>query len=300
MLLTRRLRRLAAGVAAAALGAVAACTTDSTAPASSGSNNSALSAPEASLLGEAVAADAQSVLDGATLSGGLFLPGLAAPIAPFASGTAFCMPTRSPSPPANSDADPVPDSVRIAFSACAFASATEADTVRGAIDIVDPTPTTTDRSVKTVFTDFSWVHVRDGRRRSLELNGTREAIRDASVISLIEKDFKSTYTFPDGSTSSHDRTWNSTFTAATPGSIQPDAPLPSGTLSIDGTSTWTHGTNSYSLTVSTDPLLHYNASCTARPKFDAGTLKTTVTRNSTTSTVTIAFTACGQYTVTRS
>src|SRR5207249_4067212 len=85
MLLTRRLRRLAAGVAAAALGAVAACTTDSTAPASSGSNNSALSAPEASLLGEAVAADAQSVLDGATLSGGLFLPGLAAPIAPFAS-----------------------------------------------------------------------------------------------------------------------------------------------------------------------------------------------------------------------
>ena len=300
MLLTRRLRRLAAGVAAAALGAVAACTTDSTAPASSGSNNSALSAPEASLLGEAVAADAQSVLDGATLSGGLFLPGLAAPIAPFASGTAFCMPTRSPSPPANSDADPVPDSVRIAFSACAFASATEADTVRGAIDIVDPTPTTTDRSVKTVFTDFSWVHVRDGRRRSLELNGTREAIRDASVISLIEKDFRSTYTFPDGSTSSHDRTWNSTFTAATPGSIQPDAPLPSGTLSIDGTSTWTRGTNSYSLTVSTDPVLHYNASCTVRPKFDAGTIKTTVTRNGTTSTVTIAFTACGQYTVTRS
>src|SRR5439155_215529 len=83
-------------------------------------------------------------------------------------------------------------------------------------------------------------------------------------------------------------------------SIQPDARLPSGTLSIDGTSTWTRGTNSYSLTVSTDPVLHYNASCTVRPKFDAGTIKTTVTRNGTTSTVTIAFTACGQYTVTRS
>jgi hypothetical protein len=300
MLPTRRLRRLAAGVAAAALGAVAACTTDSTAPGPSGSNSPALSAPEASLLGEAVAADAQSVLDGATLSSGLFLPGLASPIAPFASGTAFCAPTRSPSPPANSDADPVPDSVRIAFTGCAFASATEADTVRGTIDIIDPTPTTTDRSVKTVFTDLAWVHVSDGRRRSLELNGTRETIRDASVISQIEKDFKSTYTFPDGSTASHDRTWNSTFTAATPGSIQPDAPLPSGTLSIDGTSTWTRGTNTYSLVVSTDPVLHYNADCTMRPKFDSGTLHVTVMRNGTTSNVTIAFTACGQYTVTRS
>src|SRR5207302_4692603 len=42
------------------------------------------------------------------------------------------------------------------------------------------------------------------------------------------------------------------------------------------------------------------ASCTVRPKLDAGTSKTTVTRNGTTSTVSIAFTACGQYTVTRS
>jgi len=176
----------------------------------------------------------------------------------------------------------------------------EADTVRGTIDIVDPTPAVADRSVKTVFTDLTWVHVRDGKVRSLVVNGTRETDRDASVIAQIEKDFKSTYTFPDGSTASHDRTWNSTFTADAAGSIQPDARLPSGTLSIDGTSTWTHGTNSYALTVSTNPVLHYNASCTARPKFDAGTLKTTVTRNSTTSTVTIAFTACGQYTVTRS
>src|SRR2546426_3699498 len=80
----------------------------------------------------------------------------------------------------------------------------------------------------------------------------------------------------------------------------PISRLPSGTLSIDGTSTWTRGTNTYALAVSTDPLLHYNASCAVRPKFDAGTLHVTVTRNGTASNVTIAFTACGQYTVTRS
>src|SRR5438034_202201 len=201
---TRHLRRLAAGVAAVALAVVAACTNETTSPASSNSNNPALSVPEASLLGEAVAADAQSELDGATLSSGMFLPGLGAPITPFGSGDGFCMPTRSPASPANADGDRVPDSV------------------------------------------------------------------------------------------------NSAFTADVPGSIQPDARLPSGTLSIEGTSTWTRGTNTYSLVVSTDPVLHYNASCTVRPKFDAGTLHVTVTRNGTASNVTVAFTACGQYTVTRS
>ena len=297
---TRHLRRLAAGVAAVALAVVAACTNETTSPASSNSNNPALSVPEASLLGEAVAADAQSELDGATLSSGMFLPGLGAPITPFGSGDGFCMPTRSPASPANADGDRVPDSVRIAFTDCGFSMGTDADTVRGTIDVVDPTPTVADRSVKTVFTDLTWVHVRDGKVRSLVVNGTRETDRDASVISQTEKDFKSTYTFPDGSTASHDRSWNSTFTADVPGSIQPDARLPSGTLSIDGTSTWTRGTNTYSLVVSTDPVLHYNASCTVRPKFDAGTLHVTVTRNGTASNVTVAFTACGQYTVTRS
>jgi hypothetical protein len=51
---------------------------------------------------------------------------------------------------------------------------------------------------------------------------------------------------------------------------------------------------------STDPVLHYNAGCTVRPKLDSGTLHLTLTRNGATSNVTIQFTGCGQYTVTRS
>ena len=83
------------------------------------------------------------------------------------------------------------------------------------------------------------------------------------------------------------------------GSILPDMPLPSGTLSVNGSSTWTRNTNTYSLTVSTNPDLHFNATCTVRPKFDSGTVHATVVRNGATSNVTIQFTACGQFTVTR-
>ena len=96
------------------------------------------------------------------------------------------------------------------------------------------------------------------------------------------------------------RTWESIFTADVAGSIMRDALLPSGTWSVNGTSSWTRGQRSYSLTVTTNPPLHYNASCTTAPRFDAGKLTAVVVRNSQTVTVTIEFTACGEYTVTRS
>jgi hypothetical protein len=66
------------------------------------------------------------------------------------------------------------------------------------------------------------------------------------------------------------------------------------------TSSWTRGTRTYSLTVTTNPPLHYTATCTTFPRFDAGTLTAAITRNGQTMNVVIQFTACGQYTVTRS
>src|SRR2546422_5185632 len=145
----------------------------------------------------------------------------------------------------------------------------------------------TDRSVKMVFKDFTRIEVEDGRARSMVLNGTRQSSRDANMISQSETNFQTTYTFGGGGTASHTRTWAVTFTADVPGSILPDMPLPSGTLSINGTSTWTRNTNTYSLTVLTDPVLHYKASCTIRPRFDSGTAHATVGSNGNTSSVTI-------------
>lgn len=288
----RHLRWLPAAGVAFAVVLVAACSSDSTAP-----KNPALSLDEARSLGEAMNADAESELEGMTLADGVFLPGMPAPALDGSPTT--CVPTRSPLPVANSDGDRVPDSVEVTFPGCAFAAGDEADTIRGAIDIIDPTPTTTDHAVKMVFKDFTRIEVEDGRERSIVMNGTRQSSRDATMISQSETNFRTTYTFRDGGTASHTRNWTVTFTADVPGSIQPDMPLPSGTLSINGTSIWTRNTNTYSLTVVTNPVLHYDATCTVRPKFNSGTVHVTVVRNGTTSNVTIQFTACGQYTVTR-
>jgi len=294
-MLVPRLRSLAACAIPAALVLVAACGTENMAP-----KTPALSRAQADSMGQVMVAEVQSELDGITLSAGGLAPALAAPGGPMADGGLGCIPSFSPIPAANSDSDRVPDSVRITFPNCAFAEGDEADTISGSIDIIDPTPAVTDRALKLAFTDFRRVEVEGTRSRSTLVNGARESLRDANEISQSETDFHTVFTFGDGRTATSDRNWNATFTADVAGSIQPDAALPSGTLDVAGTATFTRDTNSFALTVSTSPVLHYNAACTVRPKFDAGTFMATVTKNGATSNVTIAFTACGTFTVTRS
>ena len=55
-----------------------------------------------------------------------------------------------------------------------------------------------------------------------------------------------------------------------------------------------------SSTMETVAPLHFDPACEFRPRFDAGQVTIVATRGAQTSTVTIEFTACGQYTVTRS
>lgn len=289
-------RRSMIGLALAAGAALAACSTDHTGPAAG-----VLSQAQADSLGDVVTADIQSELDVATATSGTGLvPG--APVGPLTGPPLLCLPQISPAQPANSDGDRVPDSVRITFTNCVISFRQSSDTVRGTIDIVDPTPTITDRSLRQVFTDFARIFVdRHGHVASITLNGARQAIRDSAELSQTSTNFRTDYRFSNGDSASDLRNWNIVFTAASAGAIRPDAPLPSGTLTINGSSTLTlNDTTVFSLQVSTPVTLHRDATCDLRPQFDAGTVVAVVTKKGVTATITIQFTACGQFTVTRS
>jgi hypothetical protein len=283
-------------LAVAALVALAACRTEQMAS----PHTAILTQAQADSLGDVVSADVQSELDAATASSGLgFIPG--APVGPLTANPLFCVPQISPTPPADADSDRVPDSVRITFDNCAVGFNNQ-DTVRGTIDIVDPTPSVRDRSIKQVFTDFERIFLdRHDHRASFSVNGTREIIRDSSEISQTSTDFRTVYTFANGDSVTDLRNWAIVFTADVPGSIHRDAPLPSGTLTINGSSTVTFNDSTvFSLEVTTPTTLHRDATCDQRPQFDAGKVVAVVTRHGTTATITIAFTACGQFTVTKS
>jgi hypothetical protein len=277
---------------------LAACSnSDRTAP-----QGPSLSQAQADSMGDVVVADVENELDAGTATTGAgFVPG--APAAGLAASPMVrCIPQVSPLPAVNSDADRVPDSIRVTFTDCVIGFRRGADTIRGSIDIVDPTPMGTDRSLRLVFTDFARIFVdRHDHTASLTVNGSREAIRDSSQLSQTETDFRTDYVFGDGTTASHVRNWAIDFEADVPGSIVHDAWLPSGVLTIEGSSTFTrNATTKFDLQVSTPTPLRFDATCNDRPRFSAGTLMAVVTRQGTTSTVTILFTACGQFTVTKS
>ena len=285
------------GIAAVlALGAQA-CANDTTTPASL-----VLSQPQADSMAEQVAFDAEDEASGATITTGASAAAAASLAGPGSAGFSHCTPTRTPASPADADGDGVPDSVRVDFTGCVLSFPLETDTVRGTIDVLDPTAHVADHAVERIFTNLARVRVYtiSGKFTSETRNGIRLTSHDATTLSSTETNLKTDYVFRNGGAATHVKTWTSGFTADVAGSIQPDQPLPSGTWNIAGTSSWTRGANSYALTATTNPALHYNATCTAAPRFDAGTLTLAVVRNAHSATVTIQFTACGQYTVTRS
>lgn len=288
--------RLWAGVAALAVTGAMGCSSDSSSP-----STPAVTAALADSLGEAVVGDINLGVAGATSTGADASFQASAGIA-LTPPSFACSVTRTPDSPANSDGDPVPDSVRFAFSNCVFTLPAESDTLKGTIDFIDPTPDVTDRSIERKFTDYGWVQVRNasGRMTSVILDGTRRASRDSSSLTQTDSGMVTTYTFGNGSTATHTRTWSFQFTADSANTVLPDSALPAGTWTVNGNSTWTRGAATFNLLVSTPTPLHHDPACTAIPTFDAGTLRIDVTRaGGGTSTVTIQFTGCGSYTVTR-
>jgi hypothetical protein len=291
---------LALGTAVALALGVTACNKDGgTAPATP-----LLSQVQAESLAKTVVADVAGEISTATMdgsSGAAMAPSDAS--APVSSSAATqCLPKESPTPVADADKDGVPDSVRFDYSGCVISYPLAIDSLSGTIDLIDPTKLTADHAVARVFTDFKRVAVNlvSGAKTSVTENGTRMASHDGTTLRSSETNFRTDYVYANGGTAEHVRTWESIFTADVAGSIMPNTLLPSGSWSVNGTSSWTRGQNSYSLTVTTNPALHYNASCTNAPRFDAGKITAVVVRNSKTMTVTIEFTACGVFTVTRS
>ncbi|MEO8201926.1 MAG: hypothetical protein ABI679_15450, partial [Gemmatimonadota bacterium] len=257
-----------------------------------------LSASQAQDVADVIVTDADAMLDAGQVD-----PNTGIAVAPSIGRSAPppCTPVISPNPPINSDADAVPDSARFDFTGCSFSRGNYAFVLSGVIDILDPTGAGSGFGIRAIFTGFTSVRtfVPTSRTVTTEFNGIRQLTGDANGLSELITDFHTDITLPARGTISHIKNWNASFTADTPGSIQPASPLPSGILNVAGTSTWARGNDErFSLTLTTSGL-HFNASCTVAPRFDAGSSTAVVTRGDQTTTVLIEHTACGQYRVTR-
>ncbi|MDH4131424.1 MAG: hypothetical protein OEV95_06420 [Gemmatimonadota bacterium] len=274
-----------------------ACSDDSNSP----SSTESLNAAQAAALGEEVAIDVAEMIEASDFDPATGM-GLLRGAAFMGGPPGSCTVDITPTAPANSDSDAVPDSVRFDYTTCVFTRGAMTHTLSGTIDVLDPTPTTTDLAVRMVFTSFlrSLFNSVTDKTVSALMDGERLIVLTSDSLTHTVTDFQTDYTFANGVTATHLKNWVGKFYADVPGAIVLGSPLPAGLFTLNGTSDWVRDGKTWDVVTATSIPLHFDPACTALPPFDAGKLTQTVTRGDLVTTIEIEFTNCGVYTVTRS
>ena len=212
-------------------------------------------------VGETVRDEIEAALSSLTL--GSSLDPIGTTQAPPQAASMLAVPCVSPSSPADSDGDGVPDDATYLFTAppCDFIGwrGGKLDIV-GSLRIQDPTPTGagfgyegTLTGLRSRFTSADGKVIYDVTR-----NGTRTLSGSVTGL-LLTADLQVIRTFAGHPDAAIDKQWALNFTPTTP--LQINAPLPSGSLDVAGTMDWTRGTEHFAMTVTTPTLLQYDASC---------------------------------------
>jgi hypothetical protein len=202
-----------------------------------------------------------------------------------------------PSDPADTDGDGVPTSAEYIITAppCRFEDIrnTTLDMI-GRLQIDDPDPGAggagfdyngTLVNLRSSFrgkdADHSYSITRNGTR---VLTGTTAGLELATDLQLLR-------TFPGLSDAAVDVQWTISFDPDTP--LQINHPVPAGALAVAGTMDWLRGTESYALTVSTPEPLHFDVTCDAAQRFDAGEVHAAGTFGDLTGYVRVRWGDCG-------
>ena len=202
-----------------------------------------------------------------------------------------------PSDPEDTDGDGVPNSAEYILTAppCRFEDIRNAtlDMV-GRLQIEDPVPGAggagfayngTQVNLRSSFrgkdADHSYSVTRNGTR---VLTGTTAGLALTTDLQLLR-------TFPGLSDAAVDVQWSVAFDPDTP--LQINHVLPAGALDVTGTMDWLRGTESFALTVSTAEPLHFDASCEAAQRFDAGEIHAAGTFGDLTGYVRVRWGGCG-------
>jgi hypothetical protein len=202
-----------------------------------------------------------------------------------------------PSDPADTDGDGVPTSAEYIITAppCRFEDIrnTTLDMV-GRLQIDDPDPGAGGAGFEY---NATLVNLRNSFRGkdadhsySITRNGTRVLTGSTAGLELAT-DLQLLRTFPGLSDAAVDVQWTVSFEPDTP--LQINHAVPAGALAVTGTMDWLRGTESYALTVSTPEPLHFDATCRAAQRFDAGEVHAAGTFDDLTGYVRVRWGDCG-------
>jgi hypothetical protein len=234
-----------------------------------------------------------TVRDMAEASFDAFLP--ARLLQPLSTGQA-ADPCVTPSSPADTDGDGVPNDASYTFTAppCRFGDVRgfNLDAV-GQLRITDPAPETAGFGANIAFTNlrFSLTAEDSDQDYSITRNGTVVLAGTTAGLELTT-DLQVTRTFTGLSDAAAEHQWTVGFDPEN--TLQINQPLPSGSVTVAGTVNWLRQNESFELTVTTVTPLHYDAGCGATgQRFDDGELRVSGTFGETPGSVRIVWEDCG-------
>jgi hypothetical protein len=200
--------------------------------------------------------------------------------------------TVNPNPVVDTDGDGVPDNATYTFD-CAINRPLFTYTTKGTLQVSDPS---SDPSVWGFNSTVNLTHTRtstlNGKTLTLVRTGTRSPRKTGDAITQSHNlTVKRTLTGEDTATITN--LWNLTFNATQPGSIQMNAPLPAGTISLAGNYTFSKSNVSRTWTLSTTSPLQYDPTCTDDLKIVGGTLRATLANSSGDGFLEVRYGACG-------
>jgi hypothetical protein len=282
--------------------ALTACSNDlSVGEGGSGGSNTPLTRAEAQALTDEMRGEIAGFTSGMSLSGWIepevMIPTEAS--AAFRGPRVFThpdgCPTLSENPPTDADHDWIPDDLTLTYTLekCTFTNerAHAVFTIDGTIHIVDPSQT--DRAIRVEFGSLEHkLTVEDTQFWLRRVNGPWQILTSAGGFDAID----STSVRRESSnrpTSELVKAWKVTFEAEMPLLISLSSRLPSGDLTVNGSTTRTRGDDSKSFEVTTITPLHFDATCDADDKIVSGELDIELTRGSASTTINIKWNGCG-------
>jgi hypothetical protein len=205
-------------------------------------------------------------------------------------------PCVTPSSPAETDGDGVPDDASYTFTAppCRYSD------VRGfTLDVVnqlrvaDPAPEDAGFGavIDLVNLRFNLTAEDADRNYSLTRNG-RMTLTGAATGLELATDLQVLRTFSGVPDAAVENVWVLDFEPEA--TLQINQPLPSGSVSVVGSVNWTRGSENFDLTITTVTPLHYDAACDQPgQRFDEGELAVSGTFGETPGSVRIVWEDCG-------
>lgn len=283
-------------VAASLATLLAACGSSDTM--SPGTGNTPISQAEAQAIAEEMQGEVEAISAGATVTD-LLSPSFPAPpgaLRAFRGPLSFrsnpgC-PTLSEDPPTDTDGDGVPDNLVITFdpAACTFTFGRASMELSGMVTISDPTAT--DNGLRVVFGALQQKTTVDDKFFQRNLDGVWQLISGPSGFAATDST-TAAHSSSSRPTATLAKAWQVDFVVEAGSTFSRRARLPSGDLTVDGTTIRTFDTFTREFSVETVVPLHRDVTCTAANKVVSGEINLMHTGSHGSTSVNIVFNGCG-------